>query len=108
MLIFCTMISGWSSEKGSSLSLSQVENFDSYLFFFFKCRPFYVFMLLSSVSSARARDLRSDRVERCFWFQWTCRFNVDSKTVLNIPEAINNEENRRTEKGIINTESHWS
>ena len=47
-----------------------------------------VFMLSSSVSSARARDLRSDRVERCFWFQWTCRFNVDSKTVLNIQKPL--------------------
>ena len=92
MVIFCTMISGWSSEKGSSLSFHPR----------WKTSTVHVFMLSSSVSSARARDLRSDRVERCFWFQ--CGFQDSFKHT----EAINNEENRRTGKGIINTESHWS
>ena len=68
--------------------------------FFFFLNAAVVFMLSSSVSSARTRDLRSDRVERCFWFQ--CGFQDSFKHT----EAINNEENRRTEKGIINTESH--
>ena len=61
MVIFCTMISGWSSEKVSSLSLLRQ-------FSIFLKNAAVVFMLSSSVSCGRARDLRSDRVERCFWF----------------------------------------
>ncbi|XP_044179707.1 uncharacterized protein LOC122961180 [Acropora millepora] len=49
------------------------------------------FMYLCCHPQSLPRELVTCAVivlERCFWFQWTCRFNVDSKTVLNIQKPL--------------------
>ena len=107
--IFCTTISGWSSEKGSSLSLSQVENFDS-----LKMPPFYVYVAVAMDLCCHPQSLPRELVTCAVLFQ-SCRFvkssmcsdvnvafgfNVDSKSVLNIqkPLIMSFKDNSESEK----------